>query len=215
MPFRLFYDHVPGFDGIRVASRLAVAGLLALAVLGALGFGVITRSLRNTAVVVVATAAVTGFVLLELAAPITHGDLPTDHARVAVYEALKRKPAGAVAELPVADAALGGPPWAFVEAPRMIYATIDWKPRFNGYSGDFPDQYLADRQLLNAFPAPDALAAARRLRIRYVVLHLGSTGGFPQLSDDAAAAIIRDLPAGARAERRGRAWLVDLGPARR
>ena len=216
MPFRLFYDHVPGFDGIRVASRLAVPGLLALAVLAALGFGAITSRWRNPGVVVVATAAVACFVLLELAAPITHVDLPTDHDTVAVYEALKHKPHGAVAELPIPDAGIeGGPPWAFVEAPRMIYSTIDWKPRFNGYSGDFPDEYVPDLRQLNAFPAPDALAAARRLRIRYVVLHLGSTGGFPQLSDDAAAAMIRDLPPGARAERRGRAWLVDLGPVRR
>ena len=214
MPFRFFYDHVPGFDGIRVASRLAVPGLLALAVLAALGFGAITSRWRNPAVAV-AAAAVAGFVVLELAAPITHADLPADHDTVAVYEALQHEPDGAVAELPIADAAAGGPPWAFVEAPRMIYSTIDWKPRFNGYSGDFPDEYLADLQQLNAFPAPDALAAARRLRIRYVILHLGTTGGFPQLGDEAAAAIVRELPPGARAERRGRAWLVDLGPPRR
>ena len=132
-----------------------------------------------------------------------------------MYEALKSKPDGAVAELPIADAGVvGGPAWAFVEAPRMIYSTIDWNPRFNGYSGDLPDEYLADLRQLNTFPDPDALAAARRLRIRYVVLHLGATGGFPQLSDDAAAAMVRDLPPGARAERLGRAWLVDLGPVR-
>jgi len=216
MPFRFFYDHVPAFDGIRVASRLAVPGLLALAVLAALGFGAVTNRWRNGAVVAVATAAVAGFVLLELAAPISHTRLPTDHDTLAVYEALKSKPGGAVAELPIADAGLsGGPAWAFVEAPRMIYSTIDWKPRFNGYSGDFPDEYVADLRQLNAFPAPDALAVAQRLRIRYVVLHLGTTGGFPQLTDEAAAAMIRDLPPGARAERRGRAWLVDLGPVRR
>ncbi|HKA92738.1 MAG TPA: hypothetical protein VKE97_02975 [Acidimicrobiia bacterium] len=216
MPFRFFHDHVPGFAGIRVASRLAVPGLLALAVLAALGFGVLTRRWRHPTVTAVATVVVAGFVLLELAAPITHVRLPTDHATVAAYEALEHEPDGAVVELPIPDPAISaGPAWAFVEAPRMVYSTDDWKPRFNGYSGDFPDEYVNDLRQLNAFPAPDALAAARRLRIRYVILHLGSTGGFPQLGDDAAAAMIRDLPPGARAERRGRAWLVDLGPARR
>jgi hypothetical protein len=128
-------------------------------------------------------------------------------------------------ELPIADAIHAGPAWRFVEAPRMVYSTIDWNPRFNGYSGDFPDEYVSDLRQLNAFPSPDALAAARRLHIRYVILHLSTAAEklarwrllirLPQLSDEAAAAMIRDLPPGARAERRGRAWLVDLGPARR
>jgi hypothetical protein len=128
-------------------------------------------------------------------------------------------------ELPIADAIHAGPTWRFVEAPRMVYSTIDWNPRFNGYSGDFPDEYVSDLRQLNAFPSPDALAAARRLHIRYVILHLSTAAEklarwrllirLPQLSDEAAAAMIRDLPPGARAERRGRAWLVDLGPARR
>ena len=215
MPFRFFYDHVPGFDGIRVASRLAVPGLLALAVLAGVGLAAVTRR-RGSAFVALTAVAVGGFLLLELAAPITHATLPTDHATLAVYEALKRKPEGAVMELPIVDTGIqNGPAWAFVEAPRMVYSTTDWKPRFNGYSGDFPDEYVSDLRQLNAFPAPDALAAARRLRIRYVVLHLGTTDGFPQLSDEAADAMIRDLPPGARAERRGRAWLVDLGPTRR
>jgi hypothetical protein len=213
MPFRVLHDHVPGFDGIRVASRLAVPGLLALAALAAVGLGAITRRWRNGAVAV-ATVAVGGLLLLELAAPITHATVPSDHGTLAVYEALARKPAGAVVELPIMDPGVQ-PAWAFVEAPRMVYSTSDWRPRFNGYSGDVPDEYLTDRAQLSAFPAPDALAAARRLRLRYVILHLGTAAGVPQLTDAEAVAMIRGLPPGARAERRGRAWLVDLGPARR
>ncbi len=212
MPFRVLYDFVPGFDGIRVASRLAVPGLLALAVLAATGFGAITWRWRG-GVAAVAAVVVGGF-LLELAAPITHVTLPTDHATLAVYEALERKPDGAVVELPIMDPGMQ-PAWAFVEAPRMVYATTDWKARFNGYSGDFPDEYLADREQLNTFPAPEALATAHRLRIRYAILHLGTSAGVPQLSDVQADAIIRDLPPGARVERQGRAWLIDLGPAAR
>jgi hypothetical protein len=71
MPFKVLYDFVPGFSGIRVASRLAVPGLLALAVLAALGFGAITHRWRRTAVAI-AAAAVAVLLLLELAAPITH-----------------------------------------------------------------------------------------------------------------------------------------------
>jgi hypothetical protein len=213
MPFRVFYDLVPGFNGIRVAARLAVPGLLALAVLAGTGWGAITRRWRAS-VVAVATVAVGGFLLLELAAPITHARLPSDHATVAVYEALKHKANGAVMELPIIDPQEHeGPAWALGEAPRMVYSTIDWKPRFNGYSGEWPDGYLADLRQLNSFPAPDALALARRLRIRYVILHLSTYAGVPHLTDEQADTMIRDLPSGTRVERRGRAWLVDLGPA--
>jgi hypothetical protein len=215
MPFRVFHDLVPGFNGIRVAARLAVPGLLVMAVLAGTGFGAVTRRLRG-GVAAVATVAVGGFLLLELAAPITHARLPSDHATVAVYEALKHKADGAVMELPIIDPQENeGPGWALGEAPRMVYSTIDWHPRFNGYSGDWPDGYLADLRQLNSLPAPDALAVASRLRIRYVILHLGTYAGVPHLTDEQADTIIKGLPPGARVEQRGRAWLVDHRPAPR
>ncbi len=214
MPFKIAYRVVPGFRGIRATARLAAPAFLVVAVLAAVGFSALTRRLRGVVGATLAVAVGT-FMLLELAAPMYWTVLRTDRAVLAVYRALAHKPGGAVLELPVIHPLRqGGAAWAYVEAPRMVYSTIDWKPRFNGYSGGWPDGYLRDLDRLDAFPSPESLAIARRLRIRYVVLHLGSVVGVPQFTDSRAAAIVAALPPGARAERHGNAWLVDLRPER-
>jgi hypothetical protein len=215
MPLSLFRDHVPGFTTVRVASRFAVPGLLALAVLAAAGFATITRRWRRAGVVA-AAAVVGGFLLLELAAPLRHVELPEDAALLAVYEALDRKPDGAVVELPVILPQAGRNEWPFVEAPRMVYASRDWKPRFNGYSGGLPAvTYLPELGTLNSFPSPASLDTMQRLHIRYAVLHLGPFAGVPQYTEAQADEVIRALPPGARVERHGKAWLVDLARVER
>ena len=215
MPLALLRDHVPGFTTVRVAARFAVPGLLALAVLAAVGFAAITARWRRFVAVPVAVA-VGGFFLLELATPLGHVELPEDHATVAVYEALDHKPDGAVVELPVILPQAGRTEWAFGEAPRMVYTTRDWNPRFNGYSGGLPAvTYLPELGTLNTFPSPSALATMRRLHIRYAVLHLGSFAGVDQYTRPQIDAIVSALPGGARVERHGKAWLVDLARSAR
>jgi hypothetical protein len=211
MPFRFLHDHVPGFGGIRGTSRLAVPGLLALAVFAATGFLVVTRRVRSTGAALIA-AALCGFLLLELAAPLVHTTLPSDRSTLAVYHALSRKPAGAVVELPVIDTTTQPTLW-YLEAPRMLYSSIDWHPRFNGYSGGFPDDYPTKTATLDRFPSAGALRMMKKLRIRYAVLHTGPDAGVQQYTRAQVAAILAELPPGAHARRHGDAWLVDLGPS--
>jgi hypothetical protein len=213
MPFSYLHDHAPGFAGIRATSRLAVPGLLAIAVLAGTGFASVTRRWRSGVNAALATA-VGAFLLLELAVPLVHTTLPTGRSTLAVYHALTKKPDAAVVELPVIDIA-NGADWAYVEAPRMLYSSIDWRPRFNGYSGGFPDGYLTQRATLNTFPSPAALRTMRRLKIRYAVLHVGPYNGVAQYSKRQVAAMLDRLPEGPRAERHGDAWLVDLGASYR
>ena len=214
MPFALFHDFVPGFGGIRIPARLAVPGLLAGAVLAALGFAAATQRLRFPVRAGLAVV-VGGFMLAEFAVPFTHTELPDDAATLAVYHELTRVPPGPVVELPVIDPAQqGGAAWAYVEAPRMLYSTIDWNDRFNGYSGDWPDSYLRDAADLNTLPAPAAIAAMERLGIRYAVLHTGVYSGVQQYTDEQARQIIAGLPPGARATHHGNSWLIDFSGMR-
>ena len=88
----------------------------------------------------------------------------------------------------------------------MLYASIDWDPRFNGYSGFIPPGYAEDAAVLNTFPEPCAVSRARGLGLRWVLVHPEAT---------AAVGTVPSLPDGA-ASRHGRSWLVDLdrlGPA--
>ena len=175
MPMGVLHDHVPGFGGIRVSSRMAVAAWLSVAVLAGVGFATLTRRL-STFARTGASILVGALILFELAAPSPTAAISTSDANLDVYRALDDRGTEAVVELPMIQpvASAQGFAWATVEAPRMLFSTIDWHPRVNGYSGYLPPGYPEDVQLLNTFPAPDAIARLRALGVRYVVLHLGA-----------------------------------------
>jgi hypothetical protein len=209
-PFAFLYDHVPGFGQARVSSRLAVVTTLALTMLAAAGFAALATRLGHRRATIV--AAVAGAVMLaELAVALPWADLAHDGETLAVYRALAHQPAGAVVELPMMIPHDNAYQWAVVEAPRMLYSSLDWHPRVNGYSGFVPPGYDEDAAILDTFPAPAAVQRAREHGVRYVVLHLGASQGYPMYSDATVATKLRALPRGASAERHGRAWLVDLG----
>jgi hypothetical protein len=207
-PFRFFHDHVPGYAGIRATARLAIIFLLAVAILASYGYSWLAGRLRSRRVVLLLPVVVGLLMLAEFAAPVPWARLPVDAATLAPYRELAHRPAGAVVELPIP----AGVEDDYVEGPRMIYSSLDWHPRFNGYSGFFPANYFSDAQVMDTFPAPSSLDRARVLRIRYVILHMGTEDGFPMLSEAEARAMISSLPQGAVATRTGNSWLVDLGP---
>lgn len=211
MPFTWFHDNVPGFGGIRVAARLVVPALLAAAVLAGLGLSTMLRRLRSAPATGLAIA-ITALLILELSAPWTRVPLADDTKTLAVYRALAERPDGAVAELPI-QSPVDGAAWARIEAPRMLYSTLDLHPRINGYSGSWPDGYLARVARFNRFPAASTLRAARRLDVRYFVLHTGTASGYPQYDAADVRKIVRALPPHATARRYGSSWLVDLGPS--
>ena len=210
MPFQWFHDYLPGFKNLRAIPRLVMPAMLTGALLASIGFCWLTRRLRATTATAIAVA-VGAFILLEFAAPVHRIVLPTDQATLAVYHELARRPPGAVAELPIAGHNSAFHEWPFVEAPRMVYGTIDFHNRVNGYSGSAPDDYLTNLASLNSFPSRGALATARRLKVRYVVLHLGRFDGYLQYTNAHAQAVIAALPKNATAKRYGNSWLIDLG----
>ena len=214
-PFRLFFDHAPGFGAIRAVSRLVVPGLLALCLLAAVGLKALIRRIPSRLAPLVAFAAA-AVVLVELAAPFPHQRIDRSAPQTAVDFELRRRPDGAVVELPAVDPEdpTRGLLWANLEAPRMALSTIDWHPRFNGYSGYAPVGYAQDVRILDGFPDTAALDRMRELRLRYVVLHVGGIHGIPQYSDGEVEAIVAALPIGATATRYGNAWLVDLADSK-
>jgi hypothetical protein len=211
MPFQVLHSHVPGFKNIRAVARLVMPAMLTCALLASIGFSHLTRRFKSRTAALTALA-VGAFMLLEFAAPVHRAVLPTDNATLAVYRALATEPRGAVAELPMAGEVSPPREWAFVEAPRMVYGSIDWHDRVNGYSGSAPADYIANLRALDTFPSSRALQTARKLRLRYLVLHTGDYGGFPQYTPAHAQAIVRALPSGMTAQRFGDSWLIDLAP---
>jgi hypothetical protein len=99
--------------------------------------------------------------------------------------------------------------WSDTEAPRQVYLTLDWNPRFNGYSGFVTPDYFESMTFLNRFPDPCAIYQARKLGIRWIVLHTGVINRQPQYEPLTTGLMVAALPSDA-VTRAGNAYLIDV-----
>lgn len=142
--YGFFFDHVPGFDALRVPARYAMIAALYLSVLAGIGASWVIRRPRGATPVTVALCA--AFLIEAAFAPmpvnaIWAEDSVVPAARVEpaatappVYRQLAGMPGNiVVAEFPFGDAA-----W---ELRYVYYSTVHWKRIINGYSGQFPLGY--------------------------------------------------------------------------
>ncbi len=157
-PYALLYDHVPGFDAVRVPARFAMPFVLFLAVLAGRGAAAVLRARAGATVVALAFLAEVIAVPLEVHSvapypvlrPLLGEEAPTIYRRIAAL------PEGTVlAEMPIHfDAA---------ELLAMVPSLQHRRRLVNGYSGVQPAGYLPLRpDLLAASPerAWEALEAA-------------------------------------------------------
>ncbi len=174
--YGLLHDYVPGFDGLRVASRFAMVLMLALASLAGIGVALLSAAsqLWGSAVVM---AALTAHIALYWNVPLPR-DVPvgTGTLREVPEYLAPNAPLSAVYQ-PLVDA---DPGTVVVELPfgepayelRYMYVGLSHRGRLaNGYSGIFPASYRARTAALrtpwtNPDAAWQALAPAK-----YVVVH--------------------------------------------
>ena len=144
--YALFYDYVPGFDGVRVPARFATIVTLGLAALAALGIAAIDGRHRTKAALIAGS-----LILLEaFAVPIPINQNSADYKQAGlaplpasvsvgsaappVYRFAAQLPAAAVlVELPLGEPAF--------DVRYMFYSTLHWRRLVNGYSGGAPQQY--------------------------------------------------------------------------
>jgi hypothetical protein len=179
--YTLFYDYVPGFDGLRVPARYAMIGTLALAALAALGVTAIgTRHRRRAAAIAAAL-----IVVEAIAVPIPIDQNSASYSRAnlaplpstlalgadvpAVYGYLAKLPTSAtILELPLGEPAF--------DIRYMFYSTRHWRRLVNGYSGGAPESYGFLTEALNdALTRPDrAWDALSRSGATHLVVHEGA-----------------------------------------
>ena len=175
-PYRFLWDHVPGFEGLRVPARFAMIATLMLAVLGGYGAAAIARRRGGRIVLGVLAAA---FLYEAGAAPfIINGMSPvrgfnTPEARLfpgsrapAIYKTVAQLPPGSVlAEFPIGQTDF--------DLRAMFYSTVHWRPLVNGYSGFFPLHYGRATFALSEIPRhPDvSLDTLRELGATHVIVH--------------------------------------------
>ena len=212
LPFKLFRTFVPGFAGIRAVSRLELALQLALALLAAVGLDAVLGRVRSSGSRSIVAIVLAALVVAECAIALVFVRVPTTADDGGVDTALRARPAGVALELPISSAK-SGLPWVYAEAPRQVLALRDHDPRVNGYSGFQPKGFDTEAAVLNHFPAPDALALAHQLGVRYVVLRTKLVGdvspstaipavdhnGAGRYDEQTAADLVAALPPGAAA----------------
>ena len=200
-PFRFFYNYVPGFDSIRAVARLAVPGLLVVALLAAAGLDWVRAHLRFQPMVVGVVACL--LVALELSVSVPRVDATRSAAANAMYVALKGKSAGPVIELPIAGSR-DGLFALMVEERRMMHSIGDWRHRVNGVSGGNPLEYNAKADGFASFPDARSVEQLRTWGVKFVVLHTSNDGETLTYTVAQAREIVAALPAGAIVE-----WLPD------
>jgi len=175
-PYAVLWNHVPGFEGLRVPARFAMIAILMLSTLGALGAAVIARQRFGLVVLSLASLA---FLFEASAAPFTvNGASPvrgyaTPEARVypprqapAIYHQVAALPTGAVlAELPI-----GQTDW---DVRAMFYSTVHWRPIVNGYSGFFPPDYGRETLALDEIPRHPRISMdmLHEIHVTHVIVH--------------------------------------------
>ena len=206
LPLHFLREYVPGFDAMRAVSRLAVPALLTTSLLAArfLGRLVRRRSLEGGILIL---AIVTSAVLVEMYVEPMNVPVP---APSSLNADLLNEGDGAVVELPMRQTF--DAEFAIIEGPRLLASIGDWRPRFNGYSGDVPPGYMEFVERLNRFPSAASLETLEDLNIRYVILHGNEVGLESAYSFTDIQEMLGRLSTSIEYRRYGDSWLVDFDP---
>ena len=177
--YGILYEHVPGFQGLRVPARFAMIALLFLALLAAFGARELLRSRRGAIALVLAGGLFLGessAAPIPLASPWREGgqdrfaERPFE-ATPPIYLAVARLPREAViAELP-----FGLPHY---DSVYMLHSTTHWRRMLNGTSGVYPASYAHNRDALRDVLAnrEEAWQTLRDSGATHVLVHEGLWG---------------------------------------
>jgi hypothetical protein len=169
--YKVLYRILPGFDLIRVPSRLGILTLLALGVLAAFGLEHLARTLKAPRAAWAGTAAVL-LLLGEMAAfPLDARPYTVDLPAIDRELASRPRPFAAVG-LPVPDPTNAAQS-ARLHSHVMIHSMAHWQPMVNGYSGIVPPRHQRLFMILTAFPDTTSLRELEELGVGYAVLHRG------------------------------------------
>lgn len=160
----------PVLNFIRVPTRFSLVLLLALAVLAALGFDVITRRWSATPRQVGA-AVVSVLLVAELvAAPLAAQDFR--HQLPAIDRWLATVPGTfTIAEGPMPRDREDYSLQNSRNATFMLHSMAHWQKTVHGFSGVLPDEHQRLYEAMSVFPSQEALDRLRGFDVTYVVYH--------------------------------------------
>src|SRR5262249_18384004 len=161
LTYRLLYEYVLPFRGLRIPARMGVMVGFSLAVLAGYGADRLMRGRPAGAIAVVLGA----IMLAEYASkpldlrtfttsmPAAYADIITDRGD---------SPTAAIFEFPATP---------FDDPTYMYFSTFHWQHLVNGYSGFFPPSYDRLAHAVKEFPDDASFAAIKSHGARYLVVH--------------------------------------------
>jgi hypothetical protein len=172
-PYRLLFDHAPGWDSVRTSGRINVLTSLGLALLAAAGIAFVVRRLRLvTRRIGPPVLAVPGVVAVLLVAAIVvegFGPLP--------LTGVPPPPTGVEAvEAPRLHLPQDTP--AYV-ARYMYWSTAGFDPIVNGVDSFDPAETVRLLTVARSFPDATSVERLRRVGVRAVVMHRDLLPGTP------------------------------------
>jgi hypothetical protein len=179
-PYRLLFEHVPGWNALRGTSRGWMVGLAGLGVLAGLGAIEVARAVRRrwpllraaTATSVAAAVAVGG-VLVEGFRPFD--DLAEVRVGAVDRELARRPEPGGVLYLPAGG--IGPAYLGILDQTDTVYrSTAHHRPTPNGYAAFFPPSYHRMARIVRDLPSPAALGYLQDIGVRFVVVRAGARG---------------------------------------
>ena len=164
-PFYPFlYEHVIFFRGLRALTRFGLLPLLSMTVLAAAALAWLLEARGGLSRPKLVAFAIVVFFAAESTA-LPYRLEPWKDEPPEVYRWLAGAKPGPIAELP----------FKVIDTQYMFWARHHgFRPMLNGDSGFVPMSHQWIKNALARFPSPDAVALLRRLKVRYVVLHLGA-----------------------------------------
>jgi hypothetical protein len=161
-PYRLLYDHLPGFTALREPRRWTGMVVACGAIAAGLGTAALLGRVRRPGTRALVAAALVALVALEVGwRPLRLEPAPETVLRGPIYRLIAASPSdGAVVELPI-----GGERDGALATFRSAYHL---RPLVNGYSG-FRPTTAELRRRLRRFPSRRTLSLLRSLGVRFIV----------------------------------------------
>jgi hypothetical protein len=168
-PYYFLNKYVPGFDGLRVASRFHIFVMFSLAVLAAFGVRSLLTKLKGWKKMVLASLIALLVLAEYVSIPIPVTKIPVKEDIPEVYRWLaSQKEDFALLELPLPR------PLSLdftLESRRLYFSTYHWKRLVNGASGYYSPLYV---ELLRRWPRSSLrqnIEDLNPLNVRYLLLH--------------------------------------------
>ncbi len=159
MSYRLLYDYVLPYRGLRIPARMGMITGFSLAVL--VGYGAARLAAGRRWVF----AVLAGVLLAEYASkPLDLQRIPTEPPE-SYADMIKDRGEGPT------TAIFEFPPSAVDDPTYMYYSTFHWQYLINGYSGFFPPSYLRILNAMQRFPDQSAFNAIKAHGARYLLVH--------------------------------------------